>query len=382
MLKTILPNHQELYSEFFNLGLGLASNENLIERDNQSITDVKHWEILLSKQLHLLVLPKQFGGHGYSALETAVAVMGFGKSSKDNGLNFSFLTHIYAGLLPLLKFGGKNVIDLVIKNLNDSAFKLSCAITELHSGSDVFNMKMNAVKDALSYKLNGEKYFITNAPIASHFITYCFTDSSKGSYGGLSAFLVEKNTTGFSVDAKDIKMGLKTCPSAKIKFKDVVISESLLISKEGQAAAIFNDVMIWERMIFTALNIGLLERVYETVLKHLKSTERNHQRLISFPNVYELMAEFQVFIEASKALLYNAAFAIDNEHKQAFVKTAQAKAFLSDGGQILFQKILNLCGSYGYLSVNELEREYRDFLAYTIYSGNSHTQKKIISSTF
>ena len=380
MINRLVPRYKEIHTYYLQLGKSV-SNRDMVKADKENAFNKTAWSKAGKEKMQGLLVDKKSGGLNFSALETCAAMEGFAKGSNDNGLNFSIGAHLLASVFPISKYGSKSQQKEFLPSLTCGNKIAANAITEKKSGSDVFSMEGFAEKKGKDYIVNAEKLFVTNAPIANVFVVYVMTDRAKGFFGGVSAFIIPSKTKGIEVSLPKDKMGLRTCHMGFISFKGVKISESLRIGKEGAGAQIFNESMIWERTVLSAMTLGQLERVFETTVNFCKHRTINGKKLIQLPNVAHQLAEIKSTIHAAKNLVYDAAFSIDENKRDSLLKSSMAKLFVTENGVEAVRKMQLLYGGAGYLTETEIEREYRDMVSSLTYSGTSAIQKNIISGT-
>ena len=210
-----------------------------------------------------LPIPEQYGGSAADPLTVVVAMDALGYACTDNGLLFSINAQMWSFELPILEFGSEQQKMHYLPRLCSGEIIGVHAMTEPQSGSDAFDLRTDAVKKDGRYVLNGSKMFITNAPVADSILVFASVDRSKG-LQGISAFIVDKGTPGFSVSKHVEKMGLRTSPMGEIVLEDCEIPEENRLGAEGAGAAIFNCSMEWERGAILANYLGTMQRQIET----------------------------------------------------------------------------------------------------------------------
>lgn len=378
MISKILPAYDSIRNNFFELGKQLVSETEMLQRDASAAFPKEAWLKAGEEVLQGLPVAQEYGGKGFSCLETCAAFEGLGKGSLDNGLNFSIGAHLLACVVPIHLYGSSEQKKKYLAQLSCGKWIAANAMTEHHSGSDAFAMQAEAKLTATGYLLNGEKKYITSAPIADVLVVYALTDKAKGFFGGVSAFVVPATAPGLQVSAVQQKMGLRTAQMAHVVFKNVELSADQMIGELGAGGAIFNQSMIWERIVLAAMHIGQLERVFETTLAFCQNRTVNEKRITQFENVAHVLADTKVMIAAGRNLVYDAALAVDEKKRSALVKSSEAKLFVADKGVEQVKKLQLLYGAAGYLTQNQVEREYRDLYASLIYSGTTDIQRNII----
>jgi len=226
-------------------------NDNVIERDLNEEFSWDGWKKCAQFGIHGLPIPQEYGGGGADVLTTVCGLEALGFGCRDNGLIFSINAHMWSSEIPLLSFGTEAQKKKYLPKLVSGEFVGVHAITEPMSGSDAYSMRARAERKSDCYVINGSKTFITNAPVADMVIVFANLDPSK-SAAGVSAFIVDKGTPGFSISRKLHKMGLRTSPMAELALVDVEVPVENLLGREGGGPAIFTASMEWERICIMA----------------------------------------------------------------------------------------------------------------------------------
>jgi alkylation response protein AidB-like acyl-CoA dehydrogenase len=223
------------------------------------------------------------------------------------------------------------------------------------------------------------KIFITNGPVADVVIVFAVTDSQKKKFGGISSFLVDKEVQGFSRGEPLEKMGLRTLKNGELFFEDCSIPKEKLLGREGQGMFIFNEVIEWERALLSAAHIGTMERIFEICNKYVETRNQFAHPIKNFQSVSNKIASMKVNIELGKLILYKIAWLKDRKRK-ATIEASIGKLFISESFKKACLDAVQLHGAYGYMKEFEIERELRDSIASTIYSGTSELQKNLIAN--
>ncbi|HEX2959580.1 MAG TPA: acyl-CoA dehydrogenase family protein [Chitinispirillaceae bacterium] len=351
-------------------------NPGTLERDNQRTFSRRLWTKCAKINLFGLPLPEKYGGIDADIPSIIAAMEGLGYGCRDNGLVFSINTQLWSCEIPILHFGSEEQKAKYLPLLCTGESIGGHAMTENNTGSDAFCIQTRAVREGDTYRLNGSKIFITNAPVADIVIVFARTGSGK-SFMGLTAFIVERNTPGV-IFGKNIElMGLRTCPIGEIAFNDCVIPLSNRLGKEGAGAAIFNSEMEWERSCLFACHIGTMERIVEQCVAYARERRQFGNPIGTYQAVAHRIADMKVRIELSKLMVYKIAD-LKVQGKPAQMETAIAKLFISEALNETCKEAVQLHGAYGYSSEYELERDFRDAVASTIYSGTSEIQRNTI----
>jgi alkylation response protein AidB-like acyl-CoA dehydrogenase len=353
-------------------------NQNIIERDKQSAFPRDLWQKCGSQKLQSLLVSLEFGGAGLSAESTIIALEALGYGSKDGGLNFSICAHLLACIVPIWRYGTEEQKKKYLPDLCNGNKIAVNAMTETESGSDVFNIKTTAKKQNDGYIINGIKTFSSNGPEADTILVYAITDESKGYHGGITAFLLNKNTKGFKIGQKYEKMGLRTCSISELIFDNVLVPESDIIGGLGGGATVFGNSMEWERVGIAACHVGTMERLLEESIDYSQKRSIGQQAIGKNQAIAHRIADMKTQLEAARMLTYKAAWNIDTNATNA-VDSSITKLFVSEAFTSIAMSAVQIHGGNGYMTAYEVERTLRDAIGSTIYSGTSEIQKNIIA---
>jgi len=352
-------------------------NDGIIERDKKGEFSYQGWKACADFGLQGALMPKKYGGMELSPLDVVAILEGIGYGCRDNGLIFSINAHMWAGEIPLLRYGSDEQKETYLPDLCSGKHIGANAMTEPDSGSDVYALKTRAREENDYYILDGSKTFVTNAPVADVFIVYARVGNSRG-FTGICCFLVEKDRENFSIGKPLEKMGLKTSPMAEIAFDHCKIPKKNLIGKAGSGWLIFADSMEWERIFILASCIGSMEHLQETCLKYVRERKIANKPIGKHQAVANKVIDMKLRLETSRMLLYKAAW-LKNNNKSALMESAMSKCQVSESYVQNCRDAVQIFGGYGYMVEYELERELRDAIASTLYSGTTEVQKNIIA---
>jgi alkylation response protein AidB-like acyl-CoA dehydrogenase len=352
-------------------------NDDIIARDKKSEFSWAGWKKCAELGIQGLPLPEKYGGSNADILTIILAMEGLGYGCRDNGLLFAINSHLWSGEIPILHFGNEMQKDKYLPKLCKGELIGGHAMTEPDSGSDAFSLKTTAVKKHDKYLINGSKMFITNAPIADLIIVFAITDKTKG-FAGVSAFIVEKDTPGLTISLAIEKMGLKTSPIGELVFEDCEVPIENLLGREGLGASIFNSEMEWERSCLFACHLGAMERQIEICIRYAKERRQFGKPIGKFQSIANKIADMKVEIELSKLMLYKIGWLKQNG-KPAILEAAIAKLYTSESYVKSSLDAIQIHGGYGYSTEFEIERQLRDSVGSTIYSGTSEVQRDVIA---
>lgn len=354
-------------------------NDGMIARDREQAFSRERWLACGALGLPGLPVPEALGGSGLDPLSTAIALDAFGYGCTDNGLVFSLSAHLMSCVVPLWKFGSAAQQAAYLPGLCDGTRIGVHAMTEPGSGSDSFSMQTRAVRDGDGWRINGTKTFISNGPEADVIIVFAVTDAAKGFHGGVTAFLLEKGTPGFTASRKIEKMGLRTSPFGELAFDEVWVPDSAIVGQFGGGAQIFIHAMDWERICLFAAHVGQMERILERGVQYARTRQQFGKAISKFQGVSHKLADFKVQLECARLLTYRAATKLEKTRGVAF-DAAMVKLFVSESLVKGALDVLQVFAGYGYATEYEIEREVRDAIGSRIYSGTSDMQRNTIAA--
>jgi len=209
-------------------------------------------------------------------------------------------------------------------------------------------------------------------------IVFAVTDPGKGFHGGISGFLVDAKTKGFSTSKKFDKMGLRTSPIGELVFEDMFVADDTVLGKVGAGSAVFGTAMDWERALLVAGHVGVIERLLETAITYSRTRQQFNQTIGKFQAISHKIADMKVQLEAARLLAYKAAWKLANS-RSASLDSSIGKLFVSESLLKSALECVQIHGGYGFMVEYEVERVLRDAVAGTIYSGTSEMQRNIIA---
>ena len=352
-------------------------NRDLRQREQSSEFPRDAWRACARFGIQGLPIPEAFGGGGADILTTALVMEGLGYACRDNGLLFSLHAQMWSLELPLLRFGTSEQQRSYLPGLVSGDLIGVHAMTEADSGSDAFSMRTQAERQGDRYLLNGSKLYITNAPVADVVLVFATLHPGRG-FAGVCAFLVEKDTPGFAVSRSLDKMGLRTSPMGEITLTDCEVPLANRLGKEGAGMNIFNSSMEWERSCILASAVGAMQRQLETCEGYAQTRRQFGQAIGKFQSISNKIADMYMRLEAARLLIYKVAW-LKQQGKPAMAEAAAAKAFTSEAWVQSSLDAIQIHGAFGYMTEAEIERDLRDSIAGTIYSGTSEIQRIIIA---
>jgi len=354
-----------------------ALNDGVIQRDRDAVFSRELWKKCADFGIQGFSFPERYGGNNADILSTMLLMEGLGYGCKDSGLIFAINGQMWSVQMPILKFGSDAQKDKYLRRLCSGEWIGADSITEPDSGSDAYSLRTTARLEGGYYVLNGTKTFCTMAPVADVFVIFATVDKRKG-FMGVTAFIVERGQVGFSV-SKDIdKMGLRTAPFAELIFEECKVPVENRLGKEGNGSAIFDDVIEWERTCILASLLGGMERQLERCIKYAKERKQFGKTIGKYQSISNKIVDMKVRMETAKLILYKVAW-MKKAQGKATMEAAIAKLHVSESWIKSCLDAVQIHGGYGYTTEYELERDLRDSVASTIYSGTSEIQRNIIA---
>jgi hypothetical protein len=352
-------------------------NDGLVEHDTHGQLPRENWKKCARFGLLGLAIPEEYGGSGADVLTTMLAMEGLGYGCHDNGLIFAMNAQMWSVQHPLLAFGSETQKRKYLPSLCQGEWIGAHGMSEPESGSDAYSLHARAAPLADGYVLNGTKLFVTNAPVADLVLIFATVDPAK-KIGGVTAFLVEKGTPGFTVSRNIDKMGLRTAPMGEVILQDCFVPAESRLGPEGSGSAIFNSSMEWERSCILGSHVGAMERQLENCIRYARERHQFGQPIGKFQAVANRLADMKVRLETARLLLYKVAW-LKQTGQSAIMEAALAKLYLSESFVESSLDAIRTYGGYGYLTEFEVERDLRDAVGGTLYSGTSDIQRVIIA---
>jgi alkylation response protein AidB-like acyl-CoA dehydrogenase len=352
-------------------------NTDIVERDRTQSFSWENWRRCVELGLQGLPIPETYGGAGIDFLTTLFIMEGLGYGCRDNGLLFALSAQHWSVQSPILAFGTEEQKQCYLPRLCRGEIIGAHALSEPNAGSDAFSLCARAHPCEGGYTLEGSKIFVTNSCLADVFLVYATLNPDDG-WGGISVFLVDRDTPGLTLGHSLDKMGLRTAPMGEVFLNCCRVPTERRLGAEGGAISIFNHVMERERVGILASYLGTMARQIEECVKYAKQRRQFGSPLGKFQLVASKIADMQVRLETARLILYKVGWLL-NQNKGVQSEAAVAKLYLSEGLLQSSLDALQIYGGYGYMTEFQVEREVRDAIAARLYSGTSEMQRLIIA---
>ncbi|MHC5355019.1 acyl-CoA dehydrogenase family protein [Myroides sp. LJL115] len=322
-----------------------------------------------------VLVPEKYGGSelGYHEYITIVEEI----SKVDSSIGLSVAAHNSLCTNHLLEFGNEEQKSKWLPKLATAEFIGAWGLTEHNTGSDAGGMSTTAVKDGDDWILNGAKNFITHA-ISGDIAVVIVRTGEKGDSRGMTAFVVEKGTPGFSSGKKENKLGMRASETAELIFDNCRVPDANRLGEVGEGFIQAMKVLDGGRISIGALSLGIAKGAYEAALKYSKERVQFGKPICDFQAIGFKLADMATEIEASELLLHKAAF-LKNNHKPVTKLGAMAKMYASEVCVKVANEAVQIHGGYGYTKDFPVEKFYRDSKLCTIGEGTTEIQKVVIS---
>lgn len=323
-------------------------------------------------------VPQERGGKGYPVTLAAHLMEAIGYGCEDNGLAFALGTQLWGIQTALLNFGNDEQVAKYLPGLMSGDLIGAHAMNEDGSGSDAFAIATTAVADGNDFLISGEKTLVTFAPIADFAIVFAKTAPDAGQWG-ISAFLVDADTPGYTAGTPDAMMGLRTAPYGRVLLQDCRVPAGSLLGNAGAGASIFGFIQLWERSLVLAPHVGAMQRLLDQSLSFARQRKRAGVPIGKHQAVSHRIADMKLRLETARLLLYQTARK-QQEGTADLMDAAMIKIHLSESLTRSALDAIAVHGGEGYLSAAGIERNLRDALGATIYSGTADVQRNIVAS--
>ncbi len=321
--------------------------------------------------------PTKYGGAGGDEVSYAITIEELAKVCASTAVIVS--AHTSLCCWPIYKYGTE---EQKMKYLPDllSGKKLGAfGLTEPNAGTDASGQQTRAVLDGDEWVLNGAKCFITNGGYANVFVVMAMTDKSLGNHG-ISSFIVEKTDPGFSIGKTEDKMGISASSTTELIFQNCRIPKDRLLGQEGNGFKVAMSTLDGGRIGIASQALGIAEGALEVTIDYMKQRKQFGKKLSQMQALQFVVADLATRIEASKLLVYKAAFCEDQGVSYT-VPAAMAKLYAAETASYVTNKCVQLHGGYGYTKDYPVERMMRDAKITEIYEGTSEVQRIVISNS-
>ena len=333
-------------------------------------------ELLARQDLLGTCFPTRFGGTGLDNISQAILVEEIARADATTSL-IPIVQKL--GSLPILIAGNEEQQARYFPRLAGGEWLAAFGLTEAGAGSDVTGVRMRARRDGLDYLLTGSKRFITHGSIANLVTIFALTDPSAGARKGLSAFIVETDSPGFSAPRLEHKMGIRGSPTAELLFDEVRVPAANRLGQEGEGFAIAMATLDRSRLSIAAQAVGIAQGAIDCAVGYAAQREQFGERIADMQGIQFMLADMASGAEAARQLTYAAAAAVDAAAPDLAYWTSSAKLIAGDMAMRVTTDAVQVLGGYGYVSEYPVERMMRDAKITQLYEGTQQIQRLIVA---
>jgi len=324
-------------------------------------------------------VPEEYGGAGMDTLAYVLALEEICKADAAHGTVMSVNNSLFC--YGILKFGTEEQKQIYVRAIATGDKIGAYSLTEPMSGSDAATMRSRAARQGEHYVINGRKSWVTSAPVADYILLFTMTDADKGDRG-ISAFLVDTKQPGFALGKTEPKLGIRASATSEIVFDNYRAPLESRLGAEGEGFKIAMTVLDAGRIGIAAQALGIAEAAYEASVRYVREREAFGRKIGEFQGTGFKIADMKTRIEASRALIYNAARAKTRSKQSGerfTLEASMAKLFASETAMFCAHQAVQIHGGMGYSRELPIERYFRDAKITEIYEGTSEIQRMVIA---
>jgi alkylation response protein AidB-like acyl-CoA dehydrogenase len=322
-----------------------------------------------------MLVPEQYNGSGLGYFEYVAAIVELAKVDPSVALSMAAHNSLCTGHIAM--FGNEAQKQKYLTRLATGEFVGAWGLTEPNTGSDAGNMKTTAVRDGDYWVINGAKNFITNGKTGD-VATVIVRTGEPGDSHGMTAFIIEKGTPGFSAGRKEDKLGMRASETVELIFENCRVHHSQVLGEVGEGFIQSLKILDGGRISIAALSLGIAEGAYQAALQYSKERYQFNQPISNFQAIAFKLADMATEIEAARLLIYRASD-MKNKGQKVTKESSMAKYYASEIACKVANEAVQIFGGYGFTKDFPVEKFYRDVKLCTIGEGTSEIQKLVIS---
>lgn len=344
------------------------------ERDEEERFDRSIFDKMAELGLTGIPWPEEYGGIGSDYLSYVIAVEELSRVCASTGVTLS--AHMSLASWPIFMYGTEAQKKNFLKKLSTGEALGAYALSEPGAGSDVASMQMTAKADGNDYILNGSKVWITNGGVADLYLVFAKTDAD-ARHRGITAFIVEKETEGFSCGKKERKLGIRSSPTTELIFENCRIPRDNRLGEEGEGFKIAMTTLDGGRNGIAAQAVGIAQGALDASIEYAKERKQFGKPIAHNQGISFKLADMATEIEAARLLTYQAAW-LEAKGLPYGKASAMSKLFASDTAMRVTVEAVQVFGGYGYTKDYPVERYMRDAKITQIYEGTNEIQRLVI----
>jgi alkylation response protein AidB-like acyl-CoA dehydrogenase len=371
----LTPEHEELRALVRELAdERIAPRAAQIDESREFPWDLK--ELLAAQDLLGTCFEERYGGTALDGIGQSILVEEIARADATTSL-IPIVQKL--GSLPILIAGNEHQKQRYVPRLASGEWLIAFGLTEAAAGSDVAANRMRARRDGDGYRLNGSKRFITHGSIANVVTVFALTDPEAGGRKGMSAFIVETATTGFSAPRVEHKMGIRGSPTAELTFDEVLVPGENRLGEEGDGFRIAMATLDRSRLSIAAQAVGIAQGAIDAAVVYAADRSQFGERVVDFQGIQFMLADMASQTEAARQLTYAAAAAVDAGGADIPYWTSTAKLIAGDTAMRVTTDAVQVFGGYGYITEYPVERMMRDAKITQLYEGTQQIQRLVIA---
>jgi alkylation response protein AidB-like acyl-CoA dehydrogenase len=328
-------------------------------------------QLFIENNFFRLRVPEAYGGLPVDFTTCCIIIE---ELAKVDGSSANTVAHHQAGLGSFLDGASQEQCDKYLPRVGRGDYLIGFAMTEPGAGSDAFSMKTRAELKDDEYCLNGTKVFVSNSGLTDLYVIFTTVDPTKRRQG-ITAFLLEKETSGFSIGRKENKMGFRASPTCELILQDAKLPRSQLLGGEGKGWEIVLKSLTETRILVASMALGLAQGAMEAAVAYAKERAQFGKPIIEFQAVAFMLADMAIQVESARSLTYNIASMVDRGIKDLHPNASMAKCFCSDVAMRVTTDAVQVLGGYGYTKAFPVEKMMRDAKATQIMEGTNQIQR-------
>lgn len=344
------------------------------ERDEEERFDREIFNKMAELGLTGIPWPEEYGGIGSDYVSYVIAVEELSRLCASTGVTLS--AHISLCSWPIFTYGNEEQKKNFLTRLATGEALGAYALSEPGAGSDVAGMRTSAKKDGDDYILNGSKVWITNGGVADIYLVFAKTDAD-AKHKGISAFIVEKGTEGFSFGKKEKKLGIRSSPTTELIFENCRVPKENMLGAEGEGFKIAMSTLDGGRNGIAAQALGIGQGALDAAVDYAKEREQFGKPIANNQGISFKLADMATDIEAARLLTYQAAW-LESNGLPYGKQSAMSKLFAGDAAMRITVEAVQVFGGYGYTKDYPVERYMRDAKITQIYEGTNEIQRLVI----
>ncbi len=322
-----------------------------------------------------MLIPEKYGGTGVGNFCLVLALEEINRACASTGVTMS--VHNSLASSPIIKFASEKLKKKYLPEMATGALLGAYSLSEAGSGSDAASLTAGAVKDGNEYVVNGSKSWITTGAEADVFVVMLRTDTTQRSKG-ISTFVIDRDTKGFSIGKKENKLGLRASSTVQVTFDDARVPAANMIGQEGIGFRIAMETLDGGRIGIGAQAVGISQAALDASIVYAKEREQFGKPIGEFQAIQWKLADMATGIEAARLMLYRASRLRDRGEPHT-KETAMAKLFASEVSNRVTREAIQIHGGAGYLKDFPVERYFRDARITEIYEGTSEIHRIVVS---